>query len=150
MKNKLLKKLIASICIMAMVIPMSSEVFAQITANNVGDAQDFGIVQFHESSYLNKKGTKDYGYQVNERYAYRIYAGENNPNGYVNTVLCLDEKSTFPGENSAGKRYTNRGTAEQVLRSISTNKNGTKTQLTDEDWEKVVNNVCKIVKKYNG
>ncbi len=137
MRNKLLKKLIASICIMAMVIPMSSEVFAQITANNVGDVQDFGIVQFHESSYLNKKRTKDYGYKVNERYAYRIYAGENNPNGYVNTVLCLDEKATFPGENSAGKRYTNRGTAEQVLRSISTNKNGTKTQLTDEDCKKI-------------
>ena len=49
MINRILKKTIAIICIMILILPMTSEVLAKITATNVGDTQIFGITEFHES-----------------------------------------------------------------------------------------------------
>ena len=68
MINRILKKIIAIICIMILILPMTSEVLAKITATNVGDTQIFGITEFHESKYLKGENeTKNFGYKVNTR-----------------------------------------------------------------------------------
>ena len=52
MRDKILKKTIATICIMAMILPISSEVLAKITETAKDTEQKFGISLFHESTFL--------------------------------------------------------------------------------------------------
>lgn len=138
MSKRILKKITALICIIALVLPMSSEVLAKITSTEPGTGQTFGIVHLHESEYLNDSSSKKtFGYRVNERNVYRIYSGSDNAEGYINTILCLDKDGKFPGEDERNGAYISRGPAEEALKNIQTNKNGTKTNLSAEDIQKI-------------
>lgn len=141
MSKRILKKLTAIICIMVMVLPLSSEVLAQITSTQPGAEQKFGIVHLHESEYLNDSNRKkNFGYRVDDRKVYRIYSGENDDKAYLNTILCLDKNGKFPNEdnNNAGT-YKSIGAAEEALKNIQIDKNGngTKTNLSPEDIQKI-------------
>ena len=148
MINRILKKIIAIICIMILILPMTSEVLAKITATNVGDTQIFGITEFHESKYLKGENeTKNFGYKVNTRIAYRIYSGENekSEDAFLNTILCLDQNGDFPGErktdesnNKDSQNYKNKGNAEEALKNIETSKNGSKQKLSETDIKQIM------------
>ncbi len=139
MSKRILKKITALICIMILVLPISSEVLAKITTTEIDKPQTFGIVHMHESEYLNDiNRKKNFGYKVDERKVYRIYSGSDNAEGYLNTILCLDKDGKFPGEDSKNGAYTSRGPAEEALKNIQTNKNGTKTNLSTEDIQKII------------
>lgn len=108
MVNRIFKKVIALICIMVLIIPMTSEVFAKIVSSEEGKKQQFGITAFHKSSYLiDEKLTKTFSYKVNERIAYRVFSGNSKESNdaFENTILCLDESGDFPGEKSTNQEY---------------------------------------------
>jgi len=139
MRAKILKKSIAIICIIALILPISSEVLAKITSTEKDTEQKFGIKDFHTSKYLSGKGEKTFGYKVNDRIAYRIYSGEDNEEGYLNTVLCLDEFGKFPSEESTTDKYKSLGEATTaVLQTLKTTKNGAKVNITQEDAQKII------------
>lgn len=68
MRDKILKKTIAAICIMAMILPISSEVLAKITETAKDTEQKFGISLFHESTFLGDSNQKlNFAYKVGNR-----------------------------------------------------------------------------------
>lgn len=139
MRGKFLKRITAIICIIALVLPISSEVLAKITSTAKGSEQEFGIKHIHSSNYLNGSGTKNFGYKVDDRLVYRIYSGSESDDGYNPTVVCLDEKGKFPAEDRTANKYTSLGEAtSEVLQTIQTNKGGTKTNLTAEDAKRII------------
>ena len=139
MKSKKIRVIVAIICIIILILSVCSNVVARITSTAAGSTQNFGIVHLHTSSYLNGSGNKTFGYKVDDRNVYRIYAGSNNSDGYINTVLCLDKYGKFPAEDSSTDRYTSLGQATQnVLTTIKTTKNGSKTNLTASDAQKII------------
>lgn len=96
MRDKILKKTIAAICIMAMILPISSEVLAKITETAKDTEQKFGISLFHESAFLGDSNQKlNFAYKVGNRNFYRVYAGNND---YETTAICLNKDGKFPQE----------------------------------------------------
>ncbi|MBP3463064.1 MAG: hypothetical protein J6K45_01070, partial [Clostridia bacterium] len=139
MGAKKLKKIIAIVCVFALILPISSEVLAAITSTQEGTEQAFGITHLHTSKYLSGTGEKQFGYQVSDRNVYRIYAGSNNESGFENTIVCLDKLGKFPAEDSSTDKYKSLGEAtSEVLQTIKTTQNGTKTNLTAEDSQKII------------
>ncbi|MCI8546597.1 MAG: DUF11 domain-containing protein, partial [Clostridia bacterium] len=128
MGTNIWKKIIAILCIIAIILPISSEALAAITETAAGTKQTFGIAHIHSSKKLN--GTEDvsFGYKVNEREAYRIHAGTND---YETTILCLDPTKKFPKEDETNLgNYVSLGEATEanlikVNSNISSN-NGAK------------------------
>ena len=57
MRTGILKKVIAVICIMAMILPISSEVLAKITETAKDTEQKFGITLLHQSSLLSNSNS---------------------------------------------------------------------------------------------
>ena len=108
MKTKLLKILITLICIIALIIPMSYEVLAKITTTTAGTTQSFGISALHESEKLSDGSKVKFGYKLNDRQAYRIFAGNND---YETTIICLQRDGKFPTEESTQGNYQSLGTA---------------------------------------
>ncbi|MGN1329750.1 MAG: hypothetical protein ACI4VN_00195, partial [Clostridia bacterium] len=139
MRAKKLKKIIAIVCVFALILPISSEVLAAITSTQEGTEQAFGITHLHTSKYLSGTGEKQFGYQVSDRNIYRIYAGSNDESGFENTIVCLDKLGKFPAEDSSTDKYKSLGEAtSEVLQTIKTTQNGTKTNLTAEDSQKII------------
>ncbi|MGN1331116.1 MAG: collagen binding domain-containing protein, partial [Clostridia bacterium] len=139
MRRKFFKKIIQIICVLSLLIPISLEVLAAITSTQEGTEQVFGITHLHTSKYLNGTGEKEFGYRISDRNTYRIYAGSNNESGFENTIVCLDKLGKFPAEDSATDKYKSLGEAtSEVLQTIKTTQNGTKTNLTAEDSQKII------------
>lgn len=96
MKEKILKKTIAAVCIIAMILPISSEVLAKITETAKDTEQKFGISLFHESTFLGDSNNKlNFAYRLGNRNFYRVYAGNND---YETTIICLNKDGKFPQE----------------------------------------------------
>ena len=74
MKTKHLKRILAIICIITMILPISSEVLAKITSSLEGTKQNFGISLMHKSKKLNGEEGIEFGYKIDNKNAYRIYA----------------------------------------------------------------------------
>ena len=111
MEKRVWKKVIAIICIIAMILPISSEVLAKITETAAGTKLQFGITLLHTSKTLDGEKSVTFGYATDtgSRRTYRIYSGNND---FETTLLCLDKNGTFPQENGSGTRtYTSLGTA---------------------------------------
>ena len=110
MKTKHLKRILAIICIITMILPISSEVLAKITSSLEGTKQNFGISLMHKSKKLNGEEGIEFGYKIDNKNAYRIYAGSDNEEGYADTVLCLDQTGKFPKEDNTNTgEYTSLG-----------------------------------------
>ena len=110
MKTKFLKQAIAIICIMAMVLPISSTVLAKITQTAKDTEQKFGITLLHQSSLLSNSSSKvSFAYKLDTRNTYRIYAGSND---FETTIVCLNKDGKFPQEDGASTgTYKSLGTA---------------------------------------
>ena len=110
MRTGILKKVIAVICIMAMILPISSEVLAKITETAKDTEQKFGITLLHQSSLLSNSNSKvSFAYKIDTRNTYRIYAGSND---FETTIVCLNKDGKFPQEDGASTgSYKSLGTA---------------------------------------
>ena len=110
MRTGILKKVIAVICIMAMILPISSEVLAKITETAKDTEQKFGITLLHQSSLLSNSNSKvSFAYKIDTRNTYRIYAGSND---FETTIVCLNKDGKFPQEDGASTgTYKSLGTA---------------------------------------
>ena len=110
MRTGILKKAIAVICIMAMILPISSEVLAKITETAKDTEQKFGITLLHQSSLLSNSNSKvSFAYKIDNRNFYRVYAGTND---FETTIVCLNKDGRFPQENGASTgTYKSLGTA---------------------------------------
>ena len=110
MRTGILKKAIAVICIMAMILPISSEVLAKITETAKDTEQKFGITLLHQSSLLSNSNSKvSFAYKIDTRNTYRIYAGSND---FETTIVCLNKDGKFPQEDGASTgTYKSLGTA---------------------------------------
>ena len=110
MRTGILKKVIAVICIMAMILPISSEVLAKITETAKDTEQKFGITLLHQSSLLSNSNSKvSFAYKIDTRNTYRIYAGSND---FETTIVCLNKDGKFPQEDGASTgNYKSLGTA---------------------------------------
>ena len=99
MRTGILKKAIAIICIMAMILPISSEVLAKITETAKDTEQKFGITLLHQSSLLSNSNSKvSFAYKIDNRNFYRVYAGSND---FETTIVCLNKDGKFPQEEGA-------------------------------------------------
>ena len=127
MRDKILKKTIATICIMAMILPISSEVLAKITETAKDTEQKFGISLFHESTFLGDSNQKlNFAYKVGNRNFYRVYAGNND---YETTAICLNKDGKFPQEKN-DDQTTNTGNYKSL---------GTATAATlKEAYDKII------------
>ena len=66
------------------------------------------------------------------REAYRIYSGSDNTEGYIDTVLCLDQTGKFPKEdNTSQGEYTSLGVAN------ASTLNQAKSSITASDAQKI-------------
>ena len=92
MGTKILKKMLIIICIIAIILPISSVVIAEITNIARGTKQSFGISLMHTSKTLNGAKNIDFGYKIGTKHTYRINAGGD----YTTTILCLDKDGKFP------------------------------------------------------
>lgn len=95
-----LRKFVAIIAIVAIVLPSFSTVMAYSAEDllgKTGDTANFGI------SLIGKDG---WGYKVQNRKVYRIYEGNKN---YSRNLYCLDFTKNFPTESSSTGKYTNKG-----------------------------------------
>ena len=95
-----LRKFVAIIVILAVVMPSFSTVMAYSAEDllgKTGDTANFGI------SLIGKDG---WGYKIQNRKVYRIYEGNKN---YSRNLYCLDFTKKFPKEDSSTGQYTNRG-----------------------------------------
>lgn len=113
MGTKFCKKIVAIICILAMILPISSEVLAKITQTAAGQKQTFGITLLHQSKTLDKKKDVTFGYSTDTgaRNSYRLYSGNND---FETTILCLDKDKRFPQENGIPTgEYTSQGNASR-------------------------------------
>ena len=110
MRTGILKKAIAVICIMAMILPISSEVLAKITETAKDTEQKFGITLLHQSSLLSNSNSKvSFAYKIDNRNFYRVYAGTND---FETTIVCLNKDGKFPQEDGASTgTYKSLGTA---------------------------------------
>ena len=95
MGTKILRKILAIICIISIILPISSEVLAALTETSVGTKQKFGISLLHQSKLMNGNDGISFGYALDSRKIYRIYYGESQ---YDTTILCLDIDGKFPQE----------------------------------------------------
>ena len=101
MGTKFIKKIIAMVCILAMILPISSEVLAKITQADsaAGKTRKFGVTLLKESTLLNGSKYGNFGYNISggastkNTNVYRIYT-ENKD--YSSTILCLDKNKSFP------------------------------------------------------
>jgi len=107
MITKACKKILIIICIMSIILPISSEVLAAITNTTKGTRENFGISLMHTSRTLNNSSNINFGYRISTKNAYRIHAGGD----YSKTILCLNKDGKFPGEEGAGGTYTSQGEA---------------------------------------
>lgn len=109
MKTGILKRTIAVICIIALILPISSEVMAKITETARDTEQKFGITLLHESKLLGNANTKvSFAYRIDNRNFYRIYAGTND---FETTTVCLNKDGRFPQEESSTGTYKSLGKA---------------------------------------
>ena len=110
MRTGILKKAIAVFCIMAMILPISSEVLAKITETAKDTEQKFGITLLHQSSLLSNSNSKvSFAYKIDNRNFYRVYAGTND---FETTIVCLNKDGKFPQEDGASTgTYKSLGTA---------------------------------------
>ena len=110
MKTKFLNRAIAIICIMAMILPISSQVLAKITATARDTEQKFGITLLHQSSLLSNSNSKvSFAYRIDNRNFYRVYAGTND---FETTIVCLNKDGKFPQEDGVSTgTYKSLGTA---------------------------------------
>ena len=132
MKTKYLKRILAIMCILTMILPLSTEVLAKIASSLEGAKQTFGISLMHKSKKLNGEEGIEFGYKIDDKNAYRIYSGSNNEEGYEDTVLCLDQTGKFPREDNANNgEYTSLGeSTAEIFKSV-------KSDLDDEDIYKL-------------
>ena len=126
MRTGILKKVIAVICIMAMVLPISSEVLAKITETAKDTEQKFGITLLHQSSLLNDSNSKvSFAYRIDNRNFYRVYAGTND---FETTIVCLNKDGKFPQEDGASTGTykslgaATAGTLKEAYANIDANK----------------------------
>ena len=132
MKQKIWEKIIALTCILALILPISSEVIAAIQDTNAGTKLNFGISLLHKSQTLDKKKEVNFGYApaTSQHPAYRVYSGNND---YGTTVLCLNKDLRYPQENNeSNAEYTSQGTATR-----ETLKNA-KSGLTDTQADEIL------------
>ena len=132
MKAKILKRILVIICILTILLPMSSEVIARIANSAAGSKQTFGISLTHQSNTLDGKTGRQFGYKIDNREAYRIYSGSDNAEGYIDTILCLDQTGKFPREDSSSQgQYTSLGVANASTLSQA------KSSITAADSQKI-------------
>ena len=119
MKNKILRFFVVILCIFMFVLSACAEVFAKITQTDRDTTQSFGIVLVHSSPLLSGDGDVPFGYRLDSRNAYRIYAGSND---FETTIICLDKDGKFPSETSTSGNYTSLGPATTAtLNEANTN-----------------------------
>ena len=141
MREKILKKTIAAICIIALILPISSEVLAKITETAKDTEQQFGISLFHESSFLGDSSQKlNFAYKIGNRNFYRVYAGNND---YETTTICLNKDGKFPQEKN-DDQTTNTGTYKSLGQATSATLNEAYNAIDNTGAAKIawlINNV---------
>ena len=132
MRAKILKRILVILCILTILLPISSEVLAKIANSAAGSKQTFGISLSHQSKKLDGTAGIRFGYKIDNREAYRIYSGSDNTEGYIDTVLCLDQTGKFPKEdNTSQGEYTSLGVAN------ASTLNQAKSSITASDAQKI-------------
>ena len=123
-----LRKIVASLAIIAIVLPSFSTVMAYSADDllgKTGDTANFGI------SLIGKDG---WGYKIQNRKVYRIYEGNKD---YSKNLYCLDFTKKFPKEDSSTGQYTNRGnytgSNKERLQLMAENMYITTMDQTDKD-----------------
>ncbi len=109
-ERRILSKILAIICLIAIAMPSFSQVIAatveQVGATK-GTTAKFGI------SLLNQDG---WGYRIQERNVYKTYEIKGTTKDYSRDLYCLDFNKRFPSENGNANTYTNTG---EITNSIN-------------------------------
>ena len=102
MERKILSKILAIICIITLVLPSFSTVFAAVTDSTGTTEQTvkLGI------SFLNKNG---WGYKIQDRLTYRIHEIKDSGKDYSRDFYCLDYTKKFPAEDSSNNVFKTEG-----------------------------------------
>ena len=83
MRAKILKRILVILCILTILLPISSEVLAKIANSAAGSKQTFGISLSHQSKKLDGTAGIRFGYKIDNREAYRIYSGSDNIHFFI-------------------------------------------------------------------
>ena len=157
MIKKISKRIISILCMIVMLLPMSTEVIAKITQTAKGTQQAFGNTFLHKSNKLNGEEGIEFGYRIDTKNYYRL---NSNGNDYETAILCLDKSLRVPeytsGSNSSNL-YTSLGEANlSNLRSVKSDIDSTdaakiqwliRNAILPEDSEETKN--LKLAKIFN-
>lgn len=134
MGNKVVKKMLVIVCIIAMILPFSSEVLAQIVETAEGTKQKFGIELLHESKTMDGKKSLSFGYRIDTKNAYRLYSGNKD---FETTILCLDKTLRFPQEADSEGVIANEGDYVSLGEATEENLIEAKKEITSADANKI-------------
>ncbi len=130
--TKLIKRIVAILCILVMILPTSLSVMAKIDNATEGTQLDFGITLVHTSKTLDGKKDVSFGYatETSSKPIYRIFSGTDD---YSTTVLCLNKDLRYPKENDESNvTYTSQGeAAKETLQKA-------KIDLSEDETEKIL------------
>ena len=121
--ERMLKKLIVTICVVALMLPSFSTVALAAMETEEGSEVKLGISILHPNEDVD--GNR-FGYKIGNRVTYRTYVNNNGSADYSTYIFCLDMNGKFPSEDGTkNTNYTSQGeftTENSSLDSTKTNK----------------------------
>ena len=146
-KRKLLNKVLAIICLIALLMPSVSTVKA-VADEIVGSTQETAKLGI---SFLGKNG---WGYKIQNRKTYRVYEITNAGNDYSRNIYCLDFTKKFPGEESNNNTFTSNGDLTEAIANREKLKliaeNMYLSSMTQEQKDAILLNIfADLIQKYS-
>ena len=140
--ERMLKRLIVTICVVALMLPSFSNVALAAFETAKDSKTTFGISILHPSKDVD--GNK-FGYKIGNRVTYRTFINDNGSADFSTYIFCLDMNGKFPSEDGTkNTNYTSQGEftkenaskldsakAEKIINLI------TKSNMYDDFEEKI-------------
>lgn len=121
--GRMFKRLIVTICIVALMLPSFSTVALAAIETSKDSEIKLGISILHPNKDVD--GNK-FGYKIGNRVTYRTYVNNDGSADYSTYIFCLDMNGKFPSEDGTkNTNYTSQGeftTDNSSLDSTKTNK----------------------------
>ena len=117
MEKRMLKKVLAIICIMALVLPSMSGI---ALAADSEETKSFGISKTNENGVGYKVQVKENGRYV-EKQVYKTYVSTNGTRDFSKGVFCLDSSKSFPAENTTEYKKIGDYTEKEEVKKIADN-----------------------------
>ncbi len=115
--ERMFKKILATICILALLLPICSEVIA---TTETDETKSFGISKTNEYGVGYKVTVLENGEYV-EKQVYRTYVSTNGSKDFSQGVFCLDSEKSFPSEGTTLYKKEGEYTEKEEVKKIADN-----------------------------